>query len=158
MGDTLAVAAGVTGVSVSSIHRYRRSHEGFARELEAARRQARVIEHHAPRMMVTRAGQSAEGLDMSTGEVDATQRDAFLALLSRHANDGDSKGCAKALDILAQLHLAREFLDLKAAAKRDAAQLELEGDTSEPLQVRLMVPTAQPAVVDTTAREVRNDS
>jgi len=154
--DTLAEAAGVTGVSLSSIHRRRRSDKDFARELETARRQAEVADHHASRM-VTRSGQAAAALDQDPGETDATQRAGFEALLSRHANDGDSKGCAKALGILAEIHYARLWLDMKADAKR--AQLEVDSDASEPLQVRLVTQApARPAILDISSREPRNDS
>ena len=45
----------------------------------------------------------------------------FIELLEKHAKDETSKGCAKAIDILAQLHLAPQLIEIRARAKQAEA-------------------------------------
>jgi hypothetical protein len=85
-----------------------------------------------------------------TGAFDTVDRAKFVALLWRHATDETSKGCPKALDILAQLHFAEEILAMKASAARKSAALEAEDAPEDKLQVRLML-VAESKVIDVEA-------
>ena len=134
---------------------YAKAHEDFGAELEAARFRAKTVAHHAPRMLQspspsTTSTEQSSG-DPDTGALDTVDRAKFVALLWRHANDETSKGCPKALDILAQLHFAEEILAMKASAARKSAALEAESAPEDKLQVRLMLVAPESKVIDVEA-------
>lgn len=146
-GGSLTEAGAAAGVSKTRLSRYLKKHEDFALEVAAARLRCEIVAHHAPRMLPAVA--IVPGSDSSAagefGDHEATHearvtpegREMFLKLLAEHARDGGSKGCAKALDIIAQLHLAPEILAMQAQAKRDAADADKTGEgSSRPLVIR----------------------
>lgn len=139
------LAAKAVGISDRTVRNYCKANPGFAEELAVLARQHAVTAHHAPRML-SKAGAAGELLGDGPGEVDASAlnevgRAAFMELLSRHANDGDSRGCSKALDILAQLHFARDLLAIKAEAKRAEAEQDA-GDTRPVVLIKPALPAA----------------
>ncbi len=127
-GGQLADAARSAGVGLRRLSRYLASHPEFAAEVSAARRRSEVIAHHAPRALPAKASPDAPANFAPDGtgcaSLTPTGRSAFLELLGEHARDPQSKGCSKAIDILAQLHLAPEVLALQAEAKRRALEAE----------------------------------
>jgi hypothetical protein len=148
-------AAREIGLSRRSISAYLKSHPELAESVAVARRQAKKIEHHAPRML-TRAGIAGELLGDGPGELDASTIDErgrrnLLELLSRHANDGESRGCSKALHILSEIQFARELLAIKAEARR-AEQDSTAGDQRPAVilvpQVAPPKPTIDAVLVD----------
>ena len=155
-GCTIRQAAKAAGISPTTVMSYAKAHEDFGAELEAARFRAKTVAHHAPRMLPSPSPSpstvSTEQIsgDPDTGALDTVDRAKFVALLWRHANDETSKGCPKALDILAQLHFAEEILAMKASAARKSAALEAEDAPEDKLQVRLML-VAESKVIDVEA-------
>ena len=151
-GCTIRQAAKAAGISPTTVMSYAKPHEDFGAELEAARFRAKTVAHHAPRMLPTpapaRTEQSSD--DPDTGAFDTVDRAKLVALLWRHAEDETSKGCPKALDVLAQLHFAEEILAMKASAARKSAALEAEDAPEDKLQVRLML-VAESKVIDVEA-------
>ena len=129
-----AEAAEAVGITRRTLSSYCKANPGFGLELDAAARRARVIAHHAPAM------EARGDVAPPPAELDLfseAKRRWFLEQLELHASDPTSRGCAKALDVLAQLHFARDLLALKAEMKRseDAGQ----GDR-RPLVVWVPVP------------------
>jgi len=153
-GCTIRQAAAAAGISPTTVMSYAKAHEDFGAELEAARFRAKAVAHHAPRMLqspspsTTSTEQGSD--DPDTGALDTVDRAKFVALLWKHATDETSKGCPKALDILAQLHFAEEILAMKASAARKSAALEAEDAPEDKLQVRLML-VAESKVIDVEA-------
>lgn len=137
-GMTRAQAAASVGISRQALTAYCTRNEDFRMQLAVASRRAKLAAHNGPRLpaRVTRTAQAGAMLEGDHDELDASDPDAFLTLLSRHANDGESKGCAKALDILDRWHNAEHYLALQAKAKREAAQLEQASDDQRPVVIR----------------------
>ena len=149
-GCTIRQAAKAAGISPTTVMNYAKTHEDFGAELEAARFRAKTIAHHAPRMLPAPVSTEQNSGDPDTGALDTVDRAKFVALLWKHATDETSKGCPKALDILAQLHFAEEILAMKASAARKSAALEAEDAPEDKLQVRLML-VAESKVIDVEA-------
>lgn len=144
--ESAARAVGITGRTVRN---YAKAHPDFADELALIRRQGNLIAHHGPRMLSV-GGVAAELLSEGVGELDASTIDEqgkqnLLELLSRHANDGDSKGCAKALHILSEIQFARELLAIKAESKR--AERKSEAGDQRPVVIREPLPVATSRVL-----------
>ena len=96
LGGHLDVAAKAAGVNKRRLSRYLADHEDFAGQVATARRRAEVISTQAA------APPPSLGLEGSScGALTPEGRSAFVALLEEHARDPQSRGCSKALDILA---------------------------------------------------------
>lgn len=131
-------------MSRQSVHAYLRAHPELRKRVAIAHRQTKIIDHHAPRMLPEVVGPPPCDSDdlPSPGTITPAGRAEFIRLLGEHARDGSSKGCAKALDILAQLHFAPEILAMQAKAKREALEQAGEKSTRRPVVIR--VPTRKP--------------
>ena len=149
-GCTIRQAAKAAGISPTTVMSYAKAHEDFGAELEAARFRAKAVAHHGPRMLPAPASTEQNSDDPDTGAFDTVDRAKFVALLWTHATDEASRGCAKALGILADLHFAEEILAMKASAARKSAALEAEDAPEDKLQVRLML-VAESKVIDVEA-------
>ena len=137
------VAAKAAGVNKRRLSRYLADHEDFAGQVATARRRAEVISTQAA------APPPSLGLEGSScGALTPEGRSAFVALLEEHARDPQSRGCSKALDILAQLHFAQEILRMKAEAKR--AETDAGAGDHRPMIVRVpaLPPSREPEVID----------
>ncbi len=139
---TIEAAAKAVGSSKSALHRYCKAHPEFRAALDVAKRQAAVVAHHAPRALPAKASPDAPANFAPDGagcaSLTPTGRSAFLELLGEHARDPQSKGCSKAIDILAQLHLAPEVLALQAEAKRRALEADAADKPSQrPVVIRV---------------------
>lgn len=157
-GGTLEQAAGAIGTSKRTLIRHLQRPEWaeFKIELDAARAQAEQIAHHAPRMLPAKAARpAAPSSSPETGlELTDASRAEFIELLMKHARDPQSRGCSKALDILAQLHFARELVQMKAEIKRAMSE-DTSGD-QRPVVIR--VPRSGPArvaeIIDVTGEPI----
>ena len=132
-------AAQVIGLSRRAISSYLKRHPELAEAVEVERLRHAKIAHHAPGMMAS-AGDHAPAQDYDDGELECgtltpSGKHAFLQLLSRHANDPQSRGCSKAIHVLAELHFAREMLAIRTEAKR-AEQVSGAGD-QRPIVIRV---------------------
>jgi hypothetical protein len=144
-GRKVEAAAREVGVSGRSARNYAARHEDFRTALDVARRQAKIAAHHGPRLpaQTTKSKTAEVMLGVGPEELDASDPDAFLALVVRHANDGDSRACSKALEILDRWHNAEHYLAVQARAKLEAKKLEQAGEKStRPVVVR--VPSRRP--------------
>jgi len=162
-----AAARELLGVSGRSVRNYAAKHAGFRDDLAAARRRSKIISHHAPRMLPAVAnppmgdpppgdpGESAS-IALYPDPCSPAGRRKLFKLLWDHSEDGGSKGCSKALDVLAQLSFAPEILAMQAKAKRDA-QLEQAGEKStRPVVIRYdrrPKPVIEPEIIDVDSSE-----
>jgi len=152
-GGTLDQAAGAIGTSKRTLIRHLKRPEwaAFKLELDAARSRAEKVAHHAPRMLPAKAPASPSSSPRTGLELTDEDRREFIETLNRHAQDPQSRGCAKALDILAQLHFARDLALLRAEIKRAAADDDA-GDR-RPVVIRGPRPRPErpPGVIDVEA-------
>jgi hypothetical protein len=141
---SVALAAPEIGLSRRSISTYLKAHPELADAVAVARRRHEVLETQAaspPRSLGPALPESS-----GCGALTPAGRREFIALLEAHAADGTSKGCSKALDILAQLHLAREFLELKAEARR--VETEATAGDMRPAVIRMPAPSQTPRIIE----------
>jgi hypothetical protein len=153
-GRKVEAAARDVGVSGRSVRNYAARHDDFRAALDVARRRAKIAAHHGPRLPAQTTKSKAAEVLLGDGPpaLDASDPDAFLELVVRHANDGDSRACSKALEILDRWHNAEHYLAVQARAKREAAQLEQAGEKStRPVVIRHGA-TRAPAVIDVEAK------
>jgi hypothetical protein len=126
------------------VNAYLKTHEELRDRVAVARRRTVVLETQAanpPRSLGPALPESS-----GCGALTPAGRREFIALLEAHAADGTSKGCSKALDILAQLHFAPELLELKAEARR--AETEATAGDMRPAVIRMPAPSQTPRIIE----------
>jgi len=149
-------AAQHMGISRQSIGAYLRTHPDLKLEVDAARRRYETIAHHAPRVLPgtpARVAGTPARVDVVQGSpeqglafVRQVDRERLLDTLEMHANDPESRGCAKALHILAELAFAQELIQIRAEAKR--LERESVAGDARPIVVRVPMAAGPDGAID----------